>query len=491
MGLLNSICKGRTNMNVNRIVSLIAAMLLLAGAFTGCSGKEPEQPLPGYFSLADEGRVSESKRQNSTMLCWDYAATAAAESAILSAGLADSVDLSEGHLFYYFYPYEAERPADSTEDGIYVMGKREDGASAPLYLGGDVHMAFSLFANGAGPANEKDVPFDSDSEQIDASVAALMEKERLGEMTKYQSDWLLTDYFIYYGKPLETLKRAVYEKGAMCIGIKADAGKVCRMSGRNSYYSGAPAEGYASDHLIVLIGWDDAYSRENFGAIKPENDGAWIAMDSSTLLTDEDGILYISYEENFGGGFSAAMCRRDEYTDVLHYDLCASDYIKESKGDTVAASVFSAQNDCVLRSVGLLTACDGQKMSVEVYVDPQKDLPQSGKRAASFSAAPEIMGYHVCTLPEPVALSAGDTFSVVVSYKCGEDELCGAAPFEGTMEQYSNLFAKAYVTSRAGESYVLHDGVWYDTSKPETAEIFGKSGCLNNAAIKALLGRAE
>ena len=63
----------------------------------------------------------------------------------------------------------------------------------------------------------------------------------------------------------------------------------------------------------------------------------------------------------------------------------------------------------------------------------------------------------------------------------------GAAPVEGTMSAYSSLFCKPCITSRPGESFALHNGVWYDTSDEATAAVFSKEDRLNNVAIKALM----
>ena len=470
-----------------RLLSVTAALVMIFSLLSACSIEE-QQPLPEYFSLADKGCVSASKCQNGTSLCWDYASIATAESAILTAGLAESVDLSEGHLYYYCYPYSDERAADSTEDGMYIPGKREDSPELPLNLGGSCIMAFSLFANGAGPANETDAPLDTDSAKISDSVAALSEKERSGEMSKYQGDWLLTDFSSVEFSSRDAVKRAIAEKGAFCTGIRLYTDKISRSADGNAYYTGIPAEEYvSSDHLLVLIGWDDSFPRENFGSVKPENDGAWIALDSTNILSNDDGILYISYEENMPAGYSVEMCRRSDYSDVLHYDLYSSDYIMEPKGETVIANVFSADKNGAVKSVGVTTGCEDQPLTIEVYVNPEPGKPDSGKRAAKLKATPESSGYHVIDLPQPVNISSGDTFSVVVSYKCGEEEFLGAAPVEGTMSAYSSLFCKPYITSEPGESFALHDGVWYDTSDEATAAIFGKEERLNNAAIKALM----
>ena len=61
------------------------------------------------------------------------------------------------------------------------------------------------------------------------------------------------------------------------------------------------------NHQVTIIGWDDNYSKENFNILhRPQNDGAYIVMNSYGEDFAQDGIYYISYEDvyveysNFG-----------------------------------------------------------------------------------------------------------------------------------------------------------------------------------------------
>lgn len=53
-------------------------------------------------------------------------------------------------------------------------------------------------------------------------------------------------------------------------------------------------------HLVSIIGWDDNYSRENFNEkYRPENDGAYIILNSWGKEFGQGGIFYISYEDKY------------------------------------------------------------------------------------------------------------------------------------------------------------------------------------------------
>lgn len=50
-------------------------------------------------------------------------------------------------------------------------------------------------------------------------------------------------------------------------------------------------------HGIVIIGWDDNYSKNNFVYEKPQNDGAWLILNSWGTEWGNNGTAWISYED--------------------------------------------------------------------------------------------------------------------------------------------------------------------------------------------------
>lgn len=52
-------------------------------------------------------------------------------------------------------------------------------------------------------------------------------------------------------------------------------------------------------HAVVIIGWDDNYSRNNFGTEKPEKDGAWLVLNSWGSNWGNKGTCWVSYEDKY------------------------------------------------------------------------------------------------------------------------------------------------------------------------------------------------
>ena len=66
----------------------------------------------------------------------------------------------------------------------------------------------------------------------------------------------------------------------------------------NQYYCNDETFVKDEQHAILIVGWDDNYSRDNFrDNNKPKNDGAWLVKNSWGNYNDEGGYFWISYED--------------------------------------------------------------------------------------------------------------------------------------------------------------------------------------------------
>ena len=57
------------------------------------------------------------------------------------------------------------------------------------------------------------------------------------------------------------------------------------------------ARSQQQNHAVLIIGWDDNYSRNNFIYEKPENDGAWLVLNSWGDKWANSGTAWMSYED--------------------------------------------------------------------------------------------------------------------------------------------------------------------------------------------------
>lgn len=53
-----------------------------------------------------------------------------------------------------------------------------------------------------------------------------------------------------------------------------------------------------SDHAVTIIGWNDNYSKDNFkSSCRPQNDGAWLILNSWGTQWGNNGTAWVSYED--------------------------------------------------------------------------------------------------------------------------------------------------------------------------------------------------
>ncbi len=484
------------------ITAAIACAMILSSLCACAPAKDELPPLPVKYSLMDEGRVTEAKNQRMTGMCAAFSTVNICESALITDGLvkADEIDLSEGHTFYYLYSFMDEKDPQTTEDTIYLSGSRKTSLNMLFNVGADPSNILNMYANGAGPADESVVYFNA--EDMRKTASEIENANTSGAITKFMGDYLITgvnsfgpsnEGEFYECSSVEDIKHAITADGAMLVGMLVDTKAYNAYDGGVAYYHQQKSDGQkiAVNHATTIIGWDDGFSRENFGEVKPEKDGAWLIQDSQGTGFGDNGCYWISYEEALCGFVTVDLCSRGDYGDILFYDsLAMTEKIKAAKGDTVVSNVFAAEKSCKLKAVGVQTAAKNQSLLIEIFRNPETGVPDSGERAASFKTTVDNAGYHVIDLESAVSFNAGDTFSVVVTYKNGRSDIMGSVPVEGEVNKNTDFFfvpVEFTYTSGQGESFVMHDDKWLDTSDPATARLFGLDVTLNNFGIKALM----
>ena len=367
-----------------------------------------ESALPSKYDLRDYNRVTSVRNQGSEGLCWDFAATASMESSILSqpelsAKEGDNpyktLDLSErGHTWYIHTDFEDE---SSPLYGDYMQDPTKGSG------GGSAEIAAEGLCAGFGTYPESLLPY----EQLSLGCP---------EGLRFYSDYRLKDYS-ELNNDNALIKKTVMEKGAVVINYSCFQANTYMVDGMQSYYdNGNPIDGvYGMGHLVVVVGWDDSYSRDNFNPeMQPENDGAWLCKNSwgeekCSTADGYKGYFWMSYETPSSCVASYEMQSADEFDNVYQHQITSYAGFEVKS----AANVFTAESNEVLKQVCLQT---GGAADVEIELHKLNSgftSPQDGELLASFDASFDFKGIHTVDCPENIRLSAGDTFSVVVVNK--------------------------------------------------------------------------
>jgi hypothetical protein len=213
-----------------------------------------------------------------------------------------------------------------------------------------------------------------------------------------------------------------------------------------------------TNHAITIVGWDDNYSRNNFGTYKPEKDGAWYVKNSWGSDFSKDGYFWISYED-------LPLLNSDAY--FYDYGLADNyDYNYQYDGGAsfayytnyYAANRFLATGDQKLKAAGFYTAEANVSCRVDVYKNCSATNPASGTKVASVECDQLYAGYHTVELPEEVFLSAGDSFSIVVYM---ENAKGYASKLYIDKDSSSSWYTNLSVANQ-GQSFVGNGRSWFD-----------------------------
>ncbi len=211
------------------------------------------------------------KNQASTNGCWAFAILGSLESnlAMQNKQKGNPVkvyDFSERHMVY-----GTARKA-FLNDAINEYGYTKEIGRGNNYLGN------AYLTNGMGAIAESQMPFENNEEKIE--INQIQNKTVLTELVDSE----------FFANPKnsdekENVKQKVKEHITNYGGVTANIYGATILS---DYYNNATgaiycdnAENCPQDHAVLIIGWDDEYSKEKFNEKhQPTTDGAWIVKNS-------------------------------------------------------------------------------------------------------------------------------------------------------------------------------------------------------------------
>ena len=377
------------------------------------------------FNLAEELNIR-VEHQGSTTECWAFSLLKSLETnRALKNGLTDIEDFSERHMDY--------ATSRTFTDGI-----NEAGFNREVGRGGLFNVGLAYLTNGQGAVLESDMPFKDDERKISLSeinknVSTIVTSySTLPTIHKeYELDDRGNTVSVKYKKPngteyteseLEAVRRIIKEH-------LVENGAIASMTGGNyaQYYNNSnqfKATAYncnvttkIRDHAITIVGWDDDYSRENFGDGKmPSTDGAYIVLNSYGDKSFDNGYMYISYEDYFieeeiyGINSTGTIDYETIYQNDYYGGAFKVGLDSQLKGGLATVYNRDKNKEEVLNSVGITIA---NYANVEIYVNPN-DSSFSSSDLIKVAETEEILepGFHRINIT-PTKLT-GESFAIVV-----------------------------------------------------------------------------
>ena len=402
--------------------------------------------LPAKYDLREHNRVPAIRNQNPWGACWSFAAIASLETSYINLYPDNqNINLSEMLIAYFAY-------GDKREGKSYSLHyKNED----ILEQGGNYYQAAALLAR-LGTVNENILPYPTGNKSYTAPDKLPEEyiKTGIGLKESYEIGLLSGDEII------DTVKNLIINNGAIYAvyysnpynyGYYTPAKSGVSVLTTSYFNNQTDNKGKprTPNHAISIIGWDDNFSRDNFGSMKPEKDGAWLVRNSWGNWANNGGYFWMSYEQYIQ---DVTMFIADKMPENLkHY---GHDDLGRIAGFSSkwSASIFKNESqDEILQYTGFNARDNNTDYKIYIY-DLGTDKPSSpvdGVLLASKDNFTPYAGYHTENFSsEHVRLKVGHYFSVVMNTNTGI----------GTEATYE---LKAVVNPE--ESYYSYDGQnWND-----------------------------
>jgi C1A family cysteine protease len=383
--------------------------------------------LPASYDLRNFGRVSSVKDQLTCGACWAFATMGALEGSMLPG---EQADFSENHLLNTsgFVPSRCE--------------------------GGNEDMAAAYLMRWSGPVAEADDPFSATSFTSPLGLSPRKHQQTMYELPG-RASFTSNDQ----------IKQAVMQLGPIWTYIHwlDSAYNHARAA---YYYSGTSYH----NHSVLIVGWDDSYSRTNFVSTPP-GDGAFLIKNSWGTSRDHEGYFYVSYYDVWAGRNLFYFPPGEPVTNY------GSIYQHDPLGQTMTAglgsesawfaNIFTAERDDELAAVGFYTTAPSSSYRVRVRKGVSA-VPGVGALAADVSGTLVYGGYETIRIPA-VPIARGERFSVEV--------FVNSPGTRWPMSIEAPVAGYAAPTSAVGQSFYSTDGAtWRDlTTKYPNA----------NACVKA------
>ncbi len=379
---------------------------------------------PASYDLRSYNKVTDVRDQGSCGSCWAFSAMASLESVLKPD---DTRDFSEQHL------------------------NSRHGFDYAECEGGHSWMSAAYLARWDGPINESDLAYPYATSAAFSTAAADYTTQKhvqqivfLPERANSQDNNLIKHYLTTVG----AVEVSFYYQNSSY-----------NVSQQSYYYDGSNND--ETNHMVAIVGWDDAYAAGNFSSTPPGN-GAFIAKNSWGLDWGKDGYFYISYYDASLSYFVsyASPEANGNYQHNYQYDPLGwvGDWGWE---DTVGwgANIFAAQSNLPLRAVGFYTTDVNVNYKIHVYTGVTANNPCSGTLRYTLNGSKPYPGFYTETLTRAVPLTIGERFSVVIKFT---NKKWG---YPIAIEYSANGYSSA-ATAHNGESFCSHTGnAWEDLNK--------------------------
>ena len=357
--------------------------------------------LPSNYDLRTENGgnwLSPVKDQGNCGACWTFATMGALESYWLKKGFG-LYDLSEHNL-------------------ATCHGFEKEACSA-----GNFFMSSAYLIRGAGPVSESDVPYTLPS---NASCLSGYAPVAYVDAARFLPGNGTSSF------NAAIVKQAIIDFGALYI-YMSWVDNSYNKSDYTYYYNGT----VATNHHVLVVGWDDNKVVTGGATTKPSSPGAWIIKNSWGPNWGENGYFYISYEDSKALNKIAYFPSYNSYNAnaiIYNYDkLGFYSSIGFSDGTDYGLVKYSATGNHKIEKVGTFIGDANTIIDIDVF-SGFDGSSLSGLLGSLTGKVCEYPGYYTFNLPAPIEVTSGGDFYIRVKYSSGT---IYPIPYEGEITGYT------------------------------------------------------
>ena len=345
--------------------------------------------------------------------CWAFSTMGLLEYDLINHKSADkNINLSPLQLAYFTYNFVQDPLGGTVNDTAYYHN--ENASQNYLNTGGNYEYSIRRLSQWIGAVNESDVPYSLAGSTITTPLDSKYAYD-------YNSVYLKNAYLINIKENPDDVKEMIMEHGGVGVMYSHYYDGMTSVVHPSAYFDNGKQTGGGGTHAVMIVGWDDNYSKDNYQtAEKPTKNGAWLIRNSWGIY---ESYFWMSYETTSLASTAYAFdCTNTRpYDNNYQLDGGLESYMNSSI--TSAYNVYTVQKKENVESESLkavsvsFTKAANVNYTLEVYTDLYaKYNPSYGdkKPALTQSGTTTYAGVYTIPLDKEIELKPGTKYCVVV-----------------------------------------------------------------------------
>lgn len=378
--------------------------------------EEPREPgvIPSRFDLREELLGLSAPDQGSFRTCWAFAALKALETAL---------------------PEELRTELAADHMSL------KNSFGLPVSNGGDYSIAAAYLLAWQGPVPAESDPYGDGETPDNMEPVCHVQGVQMPE-----------------AGDREAIKRAILMYGGVQSSIympvfgDTEWERFYREETCSYYYDGTRKP----DHDVVIVGWDDDWPAENF-AREPEENGAYLCMNTWGGSFGDNGFFYVSYEDARIGTYNAVYTTvedTDNFGNLYQTDLCGwTGHLGYGTEEAWFANVYRAEKNSFIRAAGFYAVAPDTEYRIytEKLPDEEAENMKFDSRKLAAEGILKEKGFYTVWWENPVWVRKGERFAVIV-------EIRSPGVAEPVAIEYRAGERTRNVDISDGEGYISFDG---------------------------------